>query len=117
MKTSEMNSPHADHVQTISIAQNSVASQKSLLDASIAERIRDAFFRHPDFDASGVDVRVAGGVVALAGVVTDPSAQFAVETIAQSISGVKEVINTVIVHPVEIDASNDLIQTPDSYLI
>jgi hypothetical protein len=62
-------------------------------DESIAEEIRESLARHPDLDATEVEVLVEGGEVTLTGRVEDRDARWLAEDIVDSVSGVSLVHN------------------------
>ncbi|MDQ3949882.1 MAG: BON domain-containing protein [Gemmatimonadota bacterium] len=53
----------------------------------------DALTRHPDIDATDIEVRVQNGEVSLAGAVDDKYAKRLAEDIAEACSGVTDVRN------------------------
>jgi hypothetical protein len=62
-------------------------------DERIQEEINEALMRHPDLDASDVEVRVANGEVTLTGVVEDRRAKRLAEDLAEEIWGIDDVRN------------------------
>jgi hypothetical protein len=62
-------------------------------DDRILEEVSDRLMTHPDVDASDIEVRVAGGVVTLAGTVEDRHEKHLAEYIAEDAIGVDDVDN------------------------
>lgn len=62
-------------------------------DVRINEEINEALTRHPEIDATDIDVRVESGVVTLSGAVDDKYAKRLAEDIAEECYGVTEVRN------------------------
>jgi osmotically-inducible protein OsmY len=62
-------------------------------DERIREDISDKFMEHPDLDASDIEVRVAKGEVTLNGSVDSRWAKRLAEDIAESCTGVRDVMN------------------------
>ncbi|HEU4699216.1 MAG TPA: BON domain-containing protein [Gemmatimonadales bacterium] len=62
-------------------------------DARITEEVCEALTRHPELDASDVEVQVAQGEVTLAGEVGDRAARRLAEEVAGSVTGVFDVHN------------------------
>jgi osmotically-inducible protein OsmY len=62
-------------------------------DVRINEEICEALTRHPDIDATDIEVRVQNGDVTLAGAVDDKYAKRLAEDIAEACSGVTDVRN------------------------
>ena len=62
-------------------------------DERITEEINDRLYRHPDIDASDVDVTVKEGEVTLSGTVDSRRAKYLAEDLCDQVMGVKEVNN------------------------
>jgi len=62
-------------------------------DERIHEEVSDRLTTHPDVDASDIEVRVANGVVTLAGTVEDRHQKRIAEFIAEDVVGVDDVNN------------------------
>jgi osmotically-inducible protein OsmY len=62
-------------------------------DERIREDVSDKLMEHPDLDASEIEVRVSGGEVTLAGSVDSRWAKRLAEDIAESCTGVRDVMN------------------------
>jgi hypothetical protein len=60
--------------------------------------VNEALARHPEIDASEIEVRVASGEVTLTGTAEDRHAKRLAEDIAEGISGVVDVRNEIKVH-------------------
>ena len=60
-------------------------------DERIEEDVHEALMRHPDVDATDIDVRVENGEVTLTGEVEDRRARRLAEEIAEQVSGVRDV--------------------------
>ena len=73
-------------------------------DERIREDISDKFMEHPDLDASDIEVRVAKGEVTLSGSVDSRWAKRLAEDIAESCTGVRDVMNQLHV-PADSEAS------------
>ncbi len=64
-------------------------------DERVTEDINEQLMRHPDVDASDIEVKVNGGEVILTGTVTQRHCKRMAEDIAERISGVKDVRNEI----------------------
>jgi osmotically-inducible protein OsmY len=62
-------------------------------DDRIRDDINERLTRHPDVDATEIDVQVSNGQVTLSGTVDERHARRLAEDIAEGVSGVKEVQN------------------------
>ena len=62
-------------------------------DERITEEISDRLYRHPDIDASDVDVTLKEGEVTLSGTVDSRRAKYLAEGLCDQVLGVKEVDN------------------------
>ena len=62
-------------------------------DERVTEEINDRLYRHPDIDASDVDVTVKDGEVTLSGTVDSRRAKYLAEDLCDQVMGVKEVNN------------------------
>jgi len=62
-------------------------------DERITEEVNDRLYRHPDIDASDVDVTVKEGEVTLSGTVDSRRAKYLAEDLCDQVMGVKEVNN------------------------
>lgn len=62
-------------------------------DERIREEVCEALARHPEIDATEVEIRVQGGEVTLTGAVTDRRAKRVAEDVAEDVFGVKDVTN------------------------
>lgn len=62
-------------------------------DERITEEINELLFRHPDIDASEIDVAVRSGEVTLSGHVEDRATKRVVEDLIEDLPGVREVQN------------------------
>ena len=62
-------------------------------DESIRDEARESLTRHPDLDASDLEVNVEGGEVTLSGRVEDRDARWLAEDIVEVVSGVSLVHN------------------------
>jgi osmotically-inducible protein OsmY len=62
-------------------------------DERITEDVSDRLMEHPDLDASDIEVKVSKGEVTLAGTVESRWAKRLAEDLAESCSGVREVMN------------------------
>lgn len=62
-------------------------------DERIREDVSDKLMEHPDLDASEIEVRVAGGEVTLTGSVDSRWAKRLAEDVAESCTGVRDVMN------------------------
>jgi osmotically-inducible protein OsmY len=62
-------------------------------DERIREDVSDKLMEHPDLDASEIEVRVSGGEVTLSGSVESRWAKRLAEDIAESCTGVRDVMN------------------------
>jgi BON domain len=68
-------------------------------DERICEDINEALTRHPDIDATGIEVKVAEGEVTLGGEVDDRHMKRLAEDVAERCSGVRDVHNRLRVSP------------------
>ena len=64
-------------------------------DERISEEVNEALARHPEIDASDVEVRVQSGEITLTGTVPDRRAKRLVEDVAERVFGAKDVQNNV----------------------
>ena len=64
-------------------------------DERIREEVNEALARHPEIDASDIEVRVQGGEVTLTGTVTDRRAKRLAEDVAEQVFGAKDVTNQI----------------------
>lgn len=64
-------------------------------DERIREELNEALARHPEIDASDVEVRVQGGEITLTGTVPNRRAKRLVEDVAERVFGAKDVQNNV----------------------
>ena len=64
-------------------------------DERIREEVCEALARHPEIDATEVDIRVQSGEVTLTGIVTDRRAKRVAEDVAEDVFGVKDVTNQI----------------------
>lgn len=64
-------------------------------DERIQEDVNERLTRHPDIDASDIEVSVSDGVVTLSGTVDNRRAKHLAEDVAESVSGVKDVNNQI----------------------
>lgn len=62
-------------------------------DERITEEVNDRLYRHPDIDASDIDVTVREAEVTLSGTVDDRRAKYLAEDLVDQVMGVKEVNN------------------------
>ena len=62
-------------------------------DERITEEVNDRLYRHPDIDASDIDVTVVEAEVTLSGTVDDRRAKYLAEDLVDQVMGVKEVNN------------------------
>lgn len=76
-------------------------SAPQLTERSIADAVEDEFLFDQIVSFDEVDVSVAEGVVTLSGTVTNLQAKRRAERIAETIKGVRAVLNEVVVSPVE----------------
>ena len=68
-------------------------------DERIREEVNEALARHPEIDASEIEVKVQGGEVILTGTVTDRRAKRQAEDVAERVFGASEVQNQIRVKP------------------
>ena len=68
-------------------------------DERIREEVCEALARHPEIDASDIDIAVQGGEVTLSGTVTDRQAKRLAEDVAEDVLGVKDVQVKIRVQP------------------
>jgi hypothetical protein len=78
-------------------------------DERIREELNEALARHPEIDATDVEVRVANCEVTLAGTVTDRRTKRLAEDVAERVFGVKDVQNQIRVQPSTEGSSQDRI--------
>jgi osmotically-inducible protein OsmY len=64
-------------------------------DERIREEVCEALARHPEIDATDVDIRVQSGEVTLTGSVTDRRAKRIAEDVVEDVFGVKDVTNQI----------------------
>ena len=64
-------------------------------DERIREEVNEALARHPEIDASEIEVRVNAGEVTLTGTVTERRAKRLAEDVAEDVFGVKDVENKI----------------------
>lgn len=64
-------------------------------DDRIEEDINECLMRHPELDASEIEVKVSQGVITLSGTVDHRQAKYLAEDIAESVSGVREISNQI----------------------
>jgi hypothetical protein len=64
-------------------------------DRRIEEEIHDRLTRHPDIDASDIEVRVEAGTVTLSGELDQRDAKWLAEEVVEAIGGVREVRNRI----------------------
>ncbi len=64
-------------------------------DERIREDVCERLTRHPDIDASGLEIEVSGGAVSVAGTVPDRRTKRAVAALAERVSGVRDVHTTI----------------------
>lgn len=68
-------------------------------DERIREEVCEVLARHPEVDASDVEIKVQGGEVTLTGTVTDRDAKRIAEDVVERVFGVKDVQNQIKVKP------------------
>ena len=76
-----------------------VVPTKDILDEMIAQDIVNALNRNFSINAETIDVKTANGRVALSGIVSDWKTYKKVFEIAKNTTGVKEVVNDLIISP------------------
>ncbi|MBC7896669.1 MAG: BON domain-containing protein [Cytophagaceae bacterium] len=59
-------------------------------DERVREDVGEALARHPDIDASGIEVQVASGEVTLKGGLDEPTTKRLAENVVESVRGVQE---------------------------
>lgn len=64
-------------------------------DERIREDVSEALARHPEIDASEIEVRVQGGEITLSGSVTDRRAKHLAEEVAEGVFGARDVHNQI----------------------
>ena len=64
-------------------------------DERIREEVCEALARHPEIDATDVEIRVQGGEVTLTGTVNERRAKRVAEDVAEEVFGVKDVTNQI----------------------
>lgn len=64
-------------------------------DERIREEVCEALARHPEIDATDVEIRVQGGEVTLTGTVTERRAKRVAEDVVEDVFGVKDVTNQI----------------------
>ena len=68
-------------------------------DERIREEVSEALARHPEIDASDIEVRVQGAEVTLTGTVTERETKRIAEDVVERVFGVKDVQNQIRVKP------------------
>ncbi len=74
-------------------------------DEDIQDEIEESYFQSPILTGQEIDLKVENGIVTLNGDVDSKLMTFEAESIAQEISGVKEVINLLRLRPNSITLS------------
>jgi hypothetical protein len=80
-------------------------------DERIREEISDALTRHPNVDATNIDVKVIDAEVTLAGAVEDRFQKRMAEMLAERIEGVRDVHNQIKVQRSNVESTNNMTGT------
>ena len=80
--------------------QPTAASQKALDDLTLRCRVQAAIAAHPTTSGIDVDVRADDGIVWVTGLIDSSELEYEIIRIAQTVSGVKEVISDLEIKPV-----------------
>lgn len=80
---------------------------ESIFDRRIREEIMDLLSQDSRLDAADVSARVEDGVVTLSGTVHDERMKIAIEENVQLVPGVEEVVDCLILNPVESEHGTD----------
>jgi osmotically-inducible protein OsmY len=80
--------------------QPTPASEKKLNDLTLSCRIKASLAAHPTTSGIDVDVRADDGIVWVTGLIDSGELEYEIIRIAQTVSGVKEIISDLEIKPV-----------------